>query len=107
MSNVLQANASDHARNGSRVIETHLHGSVAEIAIARPDAANALNDATYDALSTALMRCRDDESIHAVVLTARGERAFSAGADLKDFPHSSVDMRWLQCSTNCWRFRSR
>ena len=81
---MLPTTASSLSRDGSGVIEFHLHGNVAELVIARPDAANALNNATYDALSAAFARCGGDQSIDAVVLTARGERAFSAGADLKD-----------------------
>jgi enoyl-CoA hydratase/carnithine racemase len=51
----------------------------------RPAAANALDSALQGALVAALAAAAGDADIRAVVLTAAGERNFSAGADLKEW----------------------
>ncbi len=56
---------------------------VAIVTIDRPDAMNAIDPETSDALVAAWRRFRDDEALRVAVLTGAGERAFSAGADLK------------------------
>ncbi|MBM3491138.1 MAG: 2,3-dehydroadipyl-CoA hydratase [Alphaproteobacteria bacterium] len=51
----------------------------------RPGALNALSGELLGALAQALDGWRHDEAVRAVVLTG-GERAFAAGADIKEFP---------------------
>jgi 2-(1,2-epoxy-1,2-dihydrophenyl)acetyl-CoA isomerase len=58
-------------------------GAVATITFNRPDAMNALDVATKEALLAALRRAADDESVRAVVLTGTG-RAFCVGQDLRE-----------------------
>jgi enoyl-CoA hydratase len=58
---------------------------VATVTLNRPDQRNALNGELLDALVDAMKRARDDETVHAVVLTGAGERVFCAGADLGGF----------------------
>lgn len=67
------------------MIETVTEGTVRWLTLARPAAANALNQATCAALARALRQAAQDPAIGAVVLGAAGERAFCAGADLKEF----------------------
>ena len=57
---------------------------VYRITLARPEAMNALNRATVDAISDAATSVRDDQSARVVVVGALGDRAFCAGADLKE-----------------------
>jgi methylglutaconyl-CoA hydratase len=57
----------------------------------RPAAANALSVALVRALAEALARLRHDAAVRAVVLTGAGERAFCAGADLKERRAMSLD----------------
>lgn len=57
---------------------------VRTLAIARPARKNALDSATYCALSAALRSAERDESVRAVVLTGSGD-TFTAGNDLADF----------------------
>jgi 2-(1,2-epoxy-1,2-dihydrophenyl)acetyl-CoA isomerase len=57
--------------------------AVATITFNRPEAMNALDDATKDALLAALRRAAQDESVRAVLLTGTG-RAFSVGQDLRE-----------------------
>jgi 2-(1,2-epoxy-1,2-dihydrophenyl)acetyl-CoA isomerase len=56
---------------------------LATITLNRPDAMNALDDATKDALRDTLRRAADDPAVRAVLLTGNG-RAFCVGQDLKE-----------------------
>ena len=60
-------------------------GHVELLTINRPDARNAINLATALALSAALDDCETDDDVWVVVLTGAGDKAFSAGMDLKAF----------------------
>lgn len=60
-------------------------GHVEIVTINRPDARNAINRATAVALGEALDDCETDDDVWVVVLTAAGDKAFSAGMDLKAF----------------------
>ena len=55
------------------------------LTINRPEARNAINRATAQALSDALDECESDDDVWVVVLTGAGDKAFSAGMDLKAF----------------------
>lgn len=60
------------------------HGShVATITLNRPDALNSFNRAMCHEMRDAWHTIKDDEDIHTVVLRAAGDRAFSAGLDVK------------------------
>ena len=65
------------------VIAFDRRGSVAVIAIRRPEAMNSFNRRLRLELLAAFERAAADRSIRVVVLTGEG-RAFSAGADLRD-----------------------
>src|SRR3972149_803627 len=56
---------------------------IVTITINRPQAVNADDPETQEALACAWTRFRDDDSAWVAILTGAGERAFSAGADLK------------------------
>lgn len=60
-------------------------GHVEILTINRPEARNAMNRAAAIALSDALDDCASDDDVWAVVLTGAGDKAFSAGMDLKAF----------------------
>src|SRR3984957_5662226 len=66
----------------STVIYT-VDNQIAYVTLNRPDAMNAINHALIADLSAALDLVRNDETVKALVITGAGERAFSAGADLK------------------------
>ena len=63
----------------SIVVETR--GRVGLIALNRPKALNALNDALIDELGRALDGFEEDEAIGAIVITG-SDKAFAAGADI-------------------------
>ena len=56
---------------------------VVTLTINRPDAMNAIDPETHQALIEAWTRFRDDESAWVAIFTGAGEKSFSAGADLK------------------------
>jgi enoyl-CoA hydratase len=58
---------------------------VATIALDRPEARNALNDALLDDLLAAFAAARDDDAVRCVVLTSTHAKVFSAGGDLGGF----------------------
>ncbi|WP_296602217.1 enoyl-CoA hydratase-related protein [Nocardioides sp.] len=62
---------------------TDLRGHTLLVTIDRPEARNAIDQATWDALGDAWQRAETDTGIRAVVITGAGEKAFCAGADLR------------------------
>lgn len=56
---------------------------VATITLNRPEAMNAISKEVVQEVIQALGDAKDDESIRVVILTGAGEKAFSAGADIK------------------------
>ena len=60
-------------------------GPVARLTLNRPSALNAINLAMRDELWLLLQAVRDDPDVRAVVVRGAGERAFCAGADVKEF----------------------
>ncbi len=65
-------------------IELDVQAGVARITINRPERMNAMNPAMYEALSEAWQQVRDDKRVRCAVITGAGEKAFCAGADLKE-----------------------
>ncbi len=66
-------------------IDLTIENHVASITINRPDRMNAMDAEHYAGLSAAWERVRDDADIRVAIITGAGDRAFSAGADLKSF----------------------
>jgi enoyl-CoA hydratase len=58
-------------------------GGVAVVTVNRPDARNALDAETVDALAAAFEALDRDTAIRCAILTGGGDRAFVAGADIK------------------------
>lgn len=60
------------------------------LTINRPEARNAINRATALALGSLLDEAERDDDVWVVVLTGAGDKAFSAGMDLKAFAQGEV-----------------
>jgi enoyl-CoA hydratase len=60
-------------------------GKTAIITINREEKLNALNAKTLAELSAVLDEISEDSSIRGVIITGKGEKAFVAGADIKEF----------------------
>ncbi|RZL94134.1 MAG: hypothetical protein EOP82_05685 [Variovorax sp.] len=67
-------------------------GRVAVLAIHRPEAMNAINMQMRADLRHALEALRRDPAIGAAVLTGSGDKAFSAGMDLREFAKANADV---------------
>lgn len=65
-------------------ILTERRGAVAVVTLNRPRAMNALSRALRAELAHAIRALDDDPGVRAIVLTGAGDRAFSAGLDLKE-----------------------
>ena len=59
-------------------------GELAIVTINRPEMRNALNRATMEELERAIDEAEADDAVRAFILTGAGDRAFVAGADLKE-----------------------
>lgn len=63
---------------------------VSYITVNRPSQLNALNKKTIQELNAALKVCQEDPDTGVVILTGSGEKAFVAGADIKEFADFSI-----------------
>jgi enoyl-CoA hydratase len=70
-------------------ILTATDGHVATVQLNRPQALNALSGALMDEVVVALEQFDRDETIRAIVITGN-ERAFAAGADIKEMANASA-----------------
>jgi E-phenylitaconyl-CoA hydratase len=66
-------------------IKFEVTDGIATITLDRPERLNALNNAMIDALAQAWREVRDRKDIRVAILTGAGERAFCAGADLREY----------------------
>ena len=59
-------------------------GNIAYITVNRPEALNAISSEVLRELAKAWTNVRDDSDVRVAIVTGAGDRAFSAGADLKE-----------------------
>lgn len=76
----------------SPVITYEVQGQVAWLTMNRPDAANALNKELRDGLLAGFERFSTDPDAAVLVLTGAGEKAFSAGGDLKEMAATQLQV---------------
>ena len=67
------------------------NSGVLNITINRPKQLNALNKETIAELSQAFKNAESDSNVRAIILTGAGDKAFVAGADIKEFADFSVE----------------
>lgn len=72
-------------------ILTTIEQNILYITINRPEALNALNPDLIKAIGEALKTSEPDGNVHGVIITGSGDKAFAAGADIKDFPSLDAD----------------
>jgi enoyl-CoA hydratase len=65
-------------------IRTENKDGILIITIDRPKVLNALNAQTVDELRLAFKNAREDDAVRCVILTGAGDKAFVAGADIKE-----------------------
>ncbi|MFI4917936.1 MAG: enoyl-CoA hydratase-related protein [Legionellales bacterium] len=64
--------------------------SIAYVTLNRPQVLNALNRDLLAELDNALQDIRDDSAIQGVIITGSGDKAFAAGADIKEMSNDTV-----------------
>jgi E-phenylitaconyl-CoA hydratase len=69
-------------------------GRVATITLNRPDKMNAMDMPMYEEISARLREIDQDPEIWVGIVTGAGDRAFSAGADLKSVHEPSEGVAW-------------
>lgn len=65
-------------------------GQITYITINRPKQLNALNKETIEELRQAMQAADEKNDVGAIILTGSGEKAFVAGADIKEFADFSI-----------------
>src|SRR5256712_10978028 len=68
-----------------KVVRYEAQDGVALITLDRPDVLNAMNTQMRTELFEIFTRLRMDDAVKVVVVTGAGDRAFSAGADIREF----------------------
>lgn len=66
-------------------VEVSIEDKIAIITINRPESLNALNRQTLHEISEALSDIEKSDSVRVIIITGSGEKAFVAGADIKEF----------------------
>ncbi|MFL5305904.1 MAG: enoyl-CoA hydratase/isomerase family protein [Polyangia bacterium] len=66
-----------------RALVAREEGGIAVITINRPEARNALDAETLDAVGAAFAEAEHDPQVRCAILVGAGDRAFAAGADIK------------------------
>ncbi len=69
-------------------------GRIAIFTINRPEARNALNTQVRSEMSEALLDFRDNNELWVGIITGAGDKAFSAGADIKEFRPGPMGSRF-------------
>jgi enoyl-CoA hydratase len=72
---------------------TVLHNAISVISVNRPQALNALNQETLQELQTVIKECIGRSDCKGIIITGEGEKAFVAGADIKEIasiPRKSI-----------------
>jgi enoyl-CoA hydratase len=78
-----------------------VRGNIAILTLNRPAKLNALSYGLIDRLMQLLDAIEDDAALRAVILTGAGDKAFSAGADIREFSESVRQGRTWRCAPLC------
>ena len=75
-------------------LEVTVREPVAVVTVRRPEVLNALRTATLRELGQAFGELSKDPRVRAIILTGAGEKAFSAGADIREFLELDAEGMW-------------
>jgi enoyl-CoA hydratase len=64
--------------------------AIATVTLNRPEVLHALDAAMFDELDRAFAGLATDSSVRVILLTGSGERAFAAGADIRELTHTDA-----------------
>ncbi len=74
-------------------ILANVSNRIATVTFNRPEQRNAISYAMWHSLSDIMERLNTDSGVRCIVFRGAGDRAFSAGADIKDFDENRRDAR--------------
>lgn len=80
-------NAAPRAALALANVQYEKKGPIAYVTVNRPKVLNALNTPTWTDLHAAFEDAKVDASVHGVILTGAGDKAFIAGADISELAH--------------------
>jgi len=72
-------------------VDIEREDGIAVVIMNRPEALNAFNTEQLQAMIEAMRAIRQDSSLRCVIVTGAGERAFAAGADIKEMVNKTPD----------------
>jgi enoyl-CoA hydratase/carnithine racemase len=93
-------------------IRSEIADGVATVTLNRPDVHNAMNETMRRELTQCFSDLAVDDEVRVVVVTGAGERAFSAGADIREFVEPAPPTRFReqrkrvdfrQAMDRCWQ----
>ena len=68
-----------------------VENKISYITINRPKQLNALNSETIKELHNAIIYSESNKEVRCILITGSGEKAFVAGADIKEFTHFNIE----------------
>ncbi|HEY3066949.1 MAG TPA: enoyl-CoA hydratase-related protein [Methylomirabilota bacterium] len=77
-------------------IRLEITDGVATVTLDRPDVHNAMNQTMRQELTRCFGDLAQDEEVRAIVVMGAGERAFSAGADIREFVEPQIPVRFRE-----------
>jgi enoyl-CoA hydratase len=86
------------------VVETKIEEGVGVVTINRPEALNAINSDVMEGLLQAVAALDADDAVGCIVLTGAGDKAFVAGADIKEMASKSYMEMYLDDRQSGWEF---
>jgi enoyl-CoA hydratase len=86
------------------VVETKIEEGVGVVTINRPEALNAINSEVMEGLLQAVAALDADDAVGCIVLTGAGDKAFVAGADIKEMASKSYMEMYLDDRQSGWEF---
>jgi enoyl-CoA hydratase len=86
------------------VVETKIEEGVGVVTINRPEALNAINSEVMEGLLQAVAALDTDDAVGCIVLTGAGDKAFVAGADIKEMASKSYMEMYLDDRQSGWEF---
>ena len=73
-----------------KTIETQINDGILQLTLNRPKQLNALNKQFFSELEQVMKEVVKNDAIKVVIITGSGDKAFAAGADIKEFADFGV-----------------
>ena len=72
-------------------ILTDVKNGILSVTLNRPNQLNALNKNVFSEIESVMSDASKEDNIKGIIITGSGEKAFAAGADIKEFAHFNVE----------------